>query len=815
MGDKGKRTQRDAGQWPIAVSLVVCALFISVIAMKTKSESDKFKANLFENLTNEAQIAAAQIDATVQIALANIDSSIIQSQIEIAGAASRTSNIETIASFGPDGTLAQIGANSTRAILPLSAASQLATETGWIGGVAIGNGVFVPAIAKKDAAGNTIAATLSLRDVAQLPQGDGAIITDRNGTIISVSNGMQIGGSRNITEAFGLTIAGLGVSRDAVQGTYAQTNDGKKFALGIATTKSGYWVITAQPREISDLQWKQLIGFYLLLVLGPVLAFVFIWGITNRQQSSFRVVKEEKQEAERRLQIAIDGAKCGVWDWDIGADTIYMTDRLANDLGLGNAGRYQTNQLLEMLHEEDKIKLRAAVRSALQIGTIDIVVRLSQRSDNGKPSKHPSHIQLRGRGASTKRDPSHLRVIGVSIDVSDYMSNEARVAAAERRLRDALDSMSGPFALWSNRGSLVMWNSAFASSFRLDALSLRIGASYEDISKLARRNVVSQRTDKFDAQAQEIELSSGKWLRLVERRTSDGGLVSIGIDITPQKETEEEALRSERQLREVVTQLQKSEGEAAELAKQYEQEKIKAVEASASKNSFLANMSHELRTPLNAINGFSQIMAEQIFGPLGDKRYVEYSQDILASGKHLLDLINDVLDMAKIEAGKFKVFVQPMSLTESIEQAIRVVHGRAAEKRITIERNFGSSDDMVGDARAIKQIFINLLSNAVKFTEEGGRVLIRSRDEGNASVISVIDTGIGISESNLSRLGNAFEQVESEHARTNQGTGLGLALCRSFAEMHGGKMQISSKLGVGTKVDIILPHVAVIEEEAA
>ncbi|MEK7661087.1 MAG: HAMP domain-containing sensor histidine kinase, partial [Pseudomonadota bacterium] len=256
-------------------------------------------------------------------------------------------------------------------------------------------------------------------------------------------------------------------------------------------------------------------------------------------------------------------------------------------------------------------------------------------------------------------------------------------------------------------------------------------------------------------------------------------------------------------------------GEAAELAKQYEREKIKAVEASASKNSFLANMSHELRTPLNAINGFSQIMAEQIFGPLGDKRYVEYSADILASGKHLLDLINDVLDMAKIEAGKFKVFAQPMSLTESIEQAIRVVHGRAAEKNIAIERNFAASDDMIGDARAIKQIFINLLSNAIKFTEPGGRVLIRSRDEGNASVISVIDTGIGISETNLPRLGNAFEQVESEHARTNQGTGLGLALCRSFAEMHGGQMNISSKLGVGTKVDIILPHVAVIQDEEA
>ncbi|KAF0096567.1 MAG: two-component system cell cycle sensor histidine kinase PleC [Hyphomonadaceae bacterium] len=809
MSEQGRRKGRDAGQWPVAVSLVICALFVAAITLKTRSESEKFKAHLFDSLTKDAQIAAAQIDSTVLVAMAKINPLYAISELEIAGAPAQPAHILSIATYNPDGTLAHIGVNATQDMLPLAAAAQLASDAGWIGSIARGNGVFAPAIAKKEKDGTIIAATLKLGDVAAIPVGSNIIITDRNGTLISLPTNLQFAGSRNITEALGISVTGLEATSGASHGAYAQTSDGRKFALGISPTKAGYWAIVAQPRAISDAMWQKTLGFYLLLVLGPILAFVFIWGIANRQQRSFKDAQEQKREAERRLQIAIDGAKCGVWDWDISADTIFMTERLANDFGLGDAGRYQTNQLIDALVEPDKIKLRAAIRSALQIGSIDIVM------ENGKPLKHPSHIQLRGRGASTKKNPAQLRVIGVSIDVSEHMSNEARVASAERRLRDALDSMSGPFALWSNKGALVMWNNAFATNFKLDALSLRVGSLYEDVSKLARRNVVSQRTDKFDSQAQEIELTNGKWLRLVERRTSDGGLVSIGIDITPQKETEEEALRSERQLREVVTQLQKSEGEAAELAKQYEREKIKAVEASASKNSFLANMSHELRTPLNAINGFSQIMAEQIFGPLGDKRYVEYSADILASGKHLLDLINDVLDMAKIEAGKFKVFAQPMSLTESIEQAIRVVHGRAAEKNIAIERNFAASDDMIGDARAIKQIFINLLSNAIKFTEPGGRVLIRSRDEGNASVISVIDTGIGISETNLPRLGNAFEQVESEHARTNQGTGLGLALCRSFAEMHGGQMNISSKLGVGTKVDIILPHVAVIQDEEA
>lgn len=810
-----KRIKRETGQWPVAVTLVICALFAAVIALKTKSEYNNYKTNLFQSLATSADIASARVDSNVLISVAKLGSLQANNELAIQGASHSGSEIQSIASFNPDGTLAKIGNGSTRDLVALSAASQLANETGWIGAIARGTGTFAPAIAKRFPDNSSIAAILQLNNILSLKDQKFLIIADRNGAIVANNGGNMINGAKNVTEAFGISFNGMNPMSTASYGSYAKNQNGNKMAIGVAPSRSGYWVIIGQPRSVTEPIWNHILIFYLLLFLGPILAFIGIWAIVTGQSSKYNQAQEQMREAERRLKIAIDGAKCGIWDWDIGSDNVFLSERLSEAFGLGHAGRYSTNEVLKALREDDQIRMRAALRATMQIGSIDIIVQLKPKPAVLGQLRPPSHIQLRGRGATDKGDPNSLRVLGVSIDVSEQMYSESRVAAAERRLRDALDSMSGPFALWSKGGALVLWNEAFAYNFSLDATVLRAGAKYEEVSKVAARNIVSQRTDKFDAQAQEIELKNGKWLRLVERRTSDNGLVSIGIDITPQKETEAEALRSERQLREVVTQLQKSEREAAELAQQYEKEKIRAEEASASKNSFLANMSHELRTPLNAINGFSQMMAEEIFGPLGDQRYVDYARDILDSGRHLLDLINDVLDMAKIEAGKFKIYAQPMSLNESIDQAVRVVRGRAEEKHIDIERDLGDIDDMIGDARAVKQIFINLLSNAIKFTEENGRVLIRTRYQRGFAVISIIDTGIGISEENLPRLGRAFEQVENEHARTNQGTGLGLALCRSFAQMHGGSMTINSKLGVGTKVDVILPKEAQVIEEAA
>ena len=232
---------------------------------------------------------------------------------------------------------------------------------------------------------------------------------------------------------------------------------------------------------------------------------------------------------------------------------------------------------------------------------------------------------------------------------------------------------------------------------------------------------------------------------------------------------------------------------------------MRAEEANRSKSEFLANMSHELRTPLNAINGFSEIMMQEMFGPLGDDRYVGYMKDILSSGKHLLELINDILDMSKIEAGKMQLQPEPTDASELVEQSIRIVRGRAEEKRLKLRADVSDLPEIEVDPRAFKQIMINLVSNAVKFTPEGGRVTVRGFLSGLGVAFQVSDTGIGIAKEDLPRLGRPFEQIESQHSKSFQGSGLGLALSKSLIELHGGTLSIDSTLGEGTTVSIVLP----------
>jgi two-component system cell cycle sensor histidine kinase PleC len=281
-------------------------------------------------------------------------------------------------------------------------------------------------------------------------------------------------------------------------------------------------------------------------------------------------------------------------------------------------------------------------------------------------------------------------------------------------------------------------------------------------------------------------------------------------DITAVKHQEEARRKNEEALQAAVHGLEQSQEQLAELARKYEAEKIRAEGANKAKSEFLANMSHELRTPLNAINGFSEIMVGELFGALGDARYKEYAQDILNSGQHLLALINDILDMSKIEAGKMNLKFDPTDLRDVADDAVRLMRNRAETAGLQLVIDLPDLPEIEADYRALKQILLNLLSNALKFTPRGGKVTIVGRplrDGMGAECVrlGVQDTGIGISREDLDRLARPFEQVESQHSKTQQGTGLGLALTKSLAEMHGGSLQIDSEPGQGTLVSVILP----------
>ena len=275
---------------------------------------------------------------------------------------------------------------------------------------------------------------------------------------------------------------------------------------------------------------------------------------------------------------------------------------------------------------------------------------------------------------------------------------------------------------------------------------------------------------------------------------------------------ERELQHNHEALKKTVDVLKESQMRMVELAENYQKEKIRAEEANQSKSEFLANMSHELRTPLNAINGFSDIMKKEMFGPLGDQRYKEYVSDILFSGQHLLSLINDILDMSKIEAGKMNLNPEDINIQDMIDQVIRIVRGRAEENNLTLRYEGGQMPEIQADMRAVKQVLLNLITNAIKFTPEGGKVTVHSEAKSVGLVIKVIDTGIGIAAENLERLANPFEQIDSQHSRQHEGTGLGLALSKSLIELHGGNFKIESELGKGTTVIFTLPNVPIMKK---
>ena len=267
------------------------------------------------------------------------------------------------------------------------------------------------------------------------------------------------------------------------------------------------------------------------------------------------------------------------------------------------------------------------------------------------------------------------------------------------------------------------------------------------------------------------------------------GIVSACRDITARKQREE-ALAAERDM---------------------------AVETSRAKSEFLANMSHELRTPLNAIIGFADMMAEQTYGPLGHDKYSEYAHLVSDSGRHLLDLIGDVLDLSKIEARKQTLTLEAVDVVKCARQCVRMLNAMAQKNGVQLElRAHPDLKTVTADARALAQMLLNLLSNAVKFTPEGGKAALSIYPENGCAVFAVTDTGVGIPVADLERLGAPFEQAASSpHGAA--GAGLGLALVRKFAELHGGDMKIESREGQGARISIILPitHVDAPVQEAA
>ena len=298
-----------------------------------------------------------------------------------------------------------------------------------------------------------------------------------------------------------------------------------------------------------------------------------------------------------------------------------------------------------------------------------------------------------------------------------------------------------------------------------------------------------------------------------DRHTREGGRVTVYTDITELKERERQLIERGRTLQSTVHELEMNramlENQASSLvdvAEKLDYEKEAAERANESKTSFLRNMSHELRTPLNSIIGFSEVLEQELFGRLGNERYLDYAKMIHTSGDHLLTLINQILDLSKIEAGRYELVHRHFDLREVIEDCTDILSTQARAGNISIDLSLPDEElEIEADHTAIRQSVLNLMSNAIKFTTEGGSVTVRLEQEDEMARITVADTGIGIAPNDIKRVLIPFEQVESSMSVGAQGTGLGLPIVKSLVQLHGGQLNLASTLGKGTTVTIWLP----------
>nr|WP_321359416.1 PAS domain-containing sensor histidine kinase [uncultured Hyphomonas sp.] len=533
---------------------------------------------------------------------------------------------------------------------------------------------------------------------------------------------------------------------------------------------------------------------FALLLAAPVLAITGLMGRLSKQQADTMVEAARDEQADRIMATVMHSARAGYWEWTTDLTSIFLSEASSELLDLEGTRTVSFDDLLKQVHPEHRKRVREAVEKSREIGWLQVSFAAA----------HPPLRWIELRGSGTETDSGTL-FGGIMLDITDRKHAEDRVKAAERRLRNALEGFNGPFALWDHRKRLLYWNRAFATDFGLTD-TLRPGMTHDTVTIARAGAIRAERASEDDTQANLIGLQGGRWLKLVERPSPDGGLITVGIDVTENISKEEELRRQKQRMRQTMQDLERSQGLADELTRKLTDEKSRAENASNSKSAFLANMSHELRTPLNAINGFSEILAHELYGPLGDQRYKGYAQDILASGQHLLDMINDILDMAKIEAGKMTINPQPIDPVDPVDAAVRMIRRKASDKDIDVMLDVQPGLPQIdADHRAIRQMVLNLVSNAIKFTNAGGKITVSVQQRGPDIQVSVTDTGVGIPASDLPRLSQPFEQAAGAHDRSYEGTGLGLALTKSFAEMHGGEMSLSSIEGEGTTVTFTLP----------
>lgn len=636
-----------------------------------------------------------------------------------------------------------------------------------------------------------------------------ALVTDRQGRIVATTFGQEDAVGRSLDTVVDgsqpLSVFGerAGVMRVALNGAKARASSAQLDApLGNVI------LIRVEAQTFAD--WRRSASLNVTLFCLTCLVFLAILVAYYRQALRAGTADRLLLDQHKRVETALSRGRCGLWDWDLARGRMYWSRSMYEILGM--VPREEVLSFAEvatLLHPEDGSFFEFARQIASgSVGHFERSFRM-RRADG-------QFLWLRARAEVVRTPDNEIHLIGVAVDVSENQLLARMTDEANTRLQNAIENISETFVLWDADNRLVLCNSKYQEVFGLTDGDVQLGSAFEAVRAKGRKPIAERKltssTFVKGERASETLLADGRWLQISERTMPDGSHVAIGTDVTQLKVHQERLSDSERRLMATINDLSASRRDAeakarelAELNHKYMIEKERAESANQAKTTFLANMSHELRTPLNAIIGFSEIMHEESFGPIGNAKYTEYAADIHQSGHYLLKLINDILDMSKIEAGRMVLARELVNFPAILAEATKIVEVQAGSKNLSLRVESPESLTLIGDRRAAKQILLNLIANAVKFTGAGGEVRVRSRVRQNHVVVTIADNGIGIPRSALKSLGRPFEQVENELTRTHKGTGLGLAIARSLVELQGGRMRIASTPGRGTAVTIRLP----------
>ena len=757
------------------------AIYVVLFARESTRPAREAATLKAEALRRDADLGAARLDAELARARAGL---IVASQTLRANPGRPLDALEAARAAAPDTAFAVMGpgGEATAAagaapvdFRPLSAAEGSAPR------------------ASRDRLAILSTASQASGLVARTPVADA--LGDRT-LVVSPTEGLIAGAAgASLKDRLGIELSALTGTEATIHGS--PRPDEAVEATATPVGDSGLVVVAWRPETtgaaaiISDL-W---------LLIAPLGLGVLVLGLAVIQRWRQSRASRAWAETEHRFRVAVEAARCGVWEWDLNAGEVTVSDFMAELLGLPAGGVVSAEAVMERIAPRYRDLVEHALRQAATFGAFEVTFPVPIATGGAR------WIDARGQARGSRGEEGFSIILGVALDITEARRAKAQAQSAENRLRDGIESVSDAFVLFDKHGRLILWNQAFKDAFGFADEAVRKGAMKDELNRIAALAIKEERPSaEGRAGAREVELHDGRVLQLAERFTGDGGTVVTAADVTAIRRQELERQRAADSLRITVDQLETSQEKLSLLARKYEVAMTRAEAANQAKSEFLANMSHELRTPLNAINGFSEIMAGEMFGPLGDAKYKGYAADILKSGQHLLSLINDILDMAKIEAGKMTLHYEPVDLTEVCEDAIRLMRGKAQDSGLTLTLQAPDLPEIDADYRGLKQVMLNLISNAVKFTPEGGEITVSLARHGADRVrIAVADTGIGIAAEDLARLAQPFEQVEGQHSKTTQGTGLGLSLTKALIELHQGQMLMESEPGAGTTVSFDIP----------